>query len=119
MEKHLKNASKRLSNKTCLPAGRGLGVNVMPNYDYECSACGHAFEEFQTMTDAKLSKCPKCGKNKLARLIGGGSGMIFKGTGFYQTDYKNKPAPTATPAPKTDTKASGASCGGGCACHPS
>ncbi len=89
----------------------------MPNYDYECSACGHVFEEFQSMTDAKLTKCPKCGKNKLSRLIGGGSGMIFKGTGFYQTDYKNKPAPSEAPKPAANP-ASG-SCGGGCACHPS
>ena len=65
----------------------------MPTYQYECQACGHAFEELQGMTDAKLTKCPKCHKNKLARLIGGGSGMIFKGSGFYETDYKKKTAP--------------------------
>ncbi|MBF0121959.1 MAG: zinc ribbon domain-containing protein [Candidatus Omnitrophica bacterium] len=62
----------------------------MPTYEYECSACGHAFEALQTMTEDKLSKCPKCKKNKLARLIGSGSGVIFKGTGFYETDYKKK-----------------------------
>ena len=62
----------------------------MPTYEYECQACGHAFEELQAMTDAKLTKCPKCHKNKLARLIGSGSGMIFKGSGFYETDYKKK-----------------------------
>ena len=88
----------------------------MPTYQYECSACGHEFEELQSMTDAKLTKCPKCKKNKLDRLIGGGSGMIFKGTGFYETDYKKKSAPkdavpAAAPAAKTG------SCGGGCACH--
>jgi putative FmdB family regulatory protein len=62
----------------------------MPTYEYECQACGHAFEVLQTMTEAKLSKCPKCKKNKLARLIGSGSGVIFKGSGFYETDYKRK-----------------------------
>ena len=67
----------------------------MPTYDYECQACGHAFEELQTMTDAKLKKCPKCRKNRLARLIGSGSGMIFKGSGFYETDYKKKSVPAA------------------------
>jgi putative FmdB family regulatory protein len=85
----------------------------MPTYQYECAACGHAFEELQSMTDAKLTKCPKCGKKKLDRLIGGGSGMIFKGSGFYQTDYKNKPAPEA---PASTPKPAGP-CGGGCACH--
>ncbi len=88
----------------------------MPTYNYECSACGHAFEELQTMTDAKLTKCPKCGKKKLDRLIGSGAGMIFKGTGFYQTDYKNKPAPAEKPAAKPAAAPAGG-CGGGCACH--
>ncbi len=71
----------------------------MPTYEYECSACGHAFEALQTMTEPKLSKCPKCKKNKLARLIGSGSGVIFKGTGFYETDYKKKSEPKP-PSPK-------------------
>ena len=95
----------------------------MPTYQYECQACGHAFEELQGMTDAKLKKCPQCHKNKLARLIGGGSGMIFKGSGFYETDYKKKSFPAGDkkdspkPAPSTSTTPAG-SCGGGCACHP-
>lgn len=88
----------------------------MPTYQYECSACNHAFEEFQSMTDAKLTKCPKCGKNKLARLIGGGSGMIFKGSGFYETDYKKKTSPETTAS--TSPKSAASSCGGGCSCHP-
>ena len=62
----------------------------MPTYEYECDACGHGFEMLQSMTDAKLKKCPKCGKLILHRLIGAGSGMIFKGSGFYETDYKKK-----------------------------
>jgi putative FmdB family regulatory protein len=95
----------------------------MPTYEYECQACGHAFDELQAMTDAKLTKCPKCHKNKLARLIGSGSGMIFKGTGFYETDYKKKTAPATDkkdpPKPASSpTPAPAASCGGGCACHP-
>jgi putative FmdB family regulatory protein len=62
----------------------------MPTYDYECEACGHKFEKFQSMSAPHLRKCPKCGKNKLVRLIGTGSGMIFKGSGFYITDYRDK-----------------------------
>jgi putative FmdB family regulatory protein len=60
----------------------------MPTYDYLCEACGHRFEEFQTMTAKVLRKCPACGKSKLERLIGAGAGVIFKGSGFYQTDYR-------------------------------
>ena len=60
----------------------------MPTYDYACASCGHTFEEFQSMTSDPLKKCPKCKKNKLERLIGSGAGVIFKGSGFYETDYK-------------------------------
>jgi putative FmdB family regulatory protein len=84
----------------------------MPNYDYECDACGHRFEEFQSMNDKHLTDCPKCGKPKLRRLIGAGAGIIFKGSGFYQTDYKKNgsAAPSssngskseASPAPAAD-----------------
>lgn len=61
----------------------------MPTYDYQCDACGHAFEEFQSMSAKPLKKCPACGKNKLQRLIGIGAGVIFKGSGFYETDYRS------------------------------
>ena len=61
----------------------------MPTYDYKCEACGHKFEKFQRMTAAPVRKCPKCGKNKVKRLIGTGAGMIFKGSGFYITDYRS------------------------------
>ena len=74
----------------------------MPNYDYECTKCGYNYEVFQQMTAKKLTSCPKC-KGKLKRLIGGGSGIIFKGSGFYQTDYKKSGASTDVPksaAPK-------------------
>ena len=91
----------------------------MPTYEYECQACKHTFEELQGMTDAKLTKCPKCHKNKLSRLIGGGSGMIFKGSGFYETDYKKKsPSSDKKDSPKAAAPAPSGSCGGGCACHP-
>ncbi len=59
----------------------------MPTYDYECNSCHHRFEAFQGMNDAPLKKCPECGK-KVTRLIGSGAGVIFKGSGFYATDYK-------------------------------
>ncbi len=62
----------------------------MPTYDYQCQACKHEFEAFQSMKDASLKKCPKCGKLKLKRIIGGGAGIVFKGAGFYQTDYRSK-----------------------------
>ena len=83
----------------------------MPTYDYECSACGHAFEEFQSMTEKHLKKCPKCGKLSLQRLIGAGSGIIFKGSGFYETDYKNKASSSkASSSKKSDSH----SCSTGC-----
>lgn len=61
----------------------------MPTYEYECAnaKCGHNFEKFQSITAKPLDKCPKCGK-KVKRLIGSGSGIIFKGSGFYATDYR-------------------------------
>ncbi len=91
----------------------------MPTYQYECEACNHSFEEFQSMTDAKLKKCPQCGKLKLVRLIGGGNGMIFKGTGFYETDYKKKVAPASESKPQATSaaKPAGGACGSGCGCH--
>ena len=62
----------------------------MPTYEYECDACKHAVEMFQSMKDDPIKKCPQCGKNKVHRLIGSGAGFIFKGSGFYQTDYRSK-----------------------------
>ena len=61
----------------------------MPTYDYRCNACGHEFEEFQMMSEAELKKCPECKKNKLERLIGMGAGFLFKGSGYYLTDYRS------------------------------
>ena len=60
----------------------------MPTYDYLCSACGHRFEQFQSMSARQLRKCPECNKSALDRLIGAGAGVIFKGSGFYGTDYR-------------------------------
>ena len=62
----------------------------MPTYDYRCNNCGHEFEQFQSITADPLRKCPECGEDKLKRLIGAGSGVIFKGNGFYETDYRSK-----------------------------
>jgi len=62
----------------------------MPTYEYECNGCGYAFEEFQSMSDQPLEKCPQCRKKKLRRLFGTGAGLIFKGSGFYITDYRSE-----------------------------
>ena len=59
----------------------------MPTYEYVCTSCGHEFEKFQNMTEAHLKKCPKCRKDTLKRKIGTGAGIIFKGAGFYCSDY--------------------------------
>ena len=60
----------------------------MPTYEYQCESCGYKFEKFQNMNDDRLKECPKCGKG-VRRLIGAGAGVIFKGKGFYATDYRN------------------------------
>jgi len=60
----------------------------MPTYDYQCQDCGYTFEVFQSMTAGKLRKCPRC-RGKLKRLLGTGAGIIFKGSGFYETDYRS------------------------------
>ncbi|MDP8244587.1 MAG: zinc ribbon domain-containing protein [Candidatus Hinthialibacter antarcticus] len=65
----------------------------MPTYDYVCDKCNHEFELFQSMKDDPLDKCPECKSKKVRRLIGGGAGIIFKGSGFYETDYKRKEQP--------------------------
>jgi putative FmdB family regulatory protein len=67
----------------------------MPTYEYECTNCGYSFEAFQKITDPPFKTCPKC-NNKVRRLISSGAGIIFKGTGFYATDYRKKPESSAT-----------------------
>ena len=100
----------------------------MPTYEYSCEKCGHHFEKFQSITAKPLEICPEelCrqkhwGKGKVKRAISGGAGLIFKGSGFYITDYRSEkykeaarkdskaPAPAPAPAASSDTKASGAS----------
>ncbi len=100
----------------------------MPTYDYECDACGHKFEQWQSFKDDHLTTCPSCKKKKLRRLFGSGAAILFKGSGFYETDYNRnedyqksakadaeagtaKPAetkpetPAATPAPAVEAPA--------------
>ena len=78
----------------------------MPTYEYVCAACEHRFEDFEAMSAKPQVKCPACGKRKLRRLFGTGAGIIFKGSGFYETDYKKKTGtkPEARPEAKTDSK---------------
>src|SRR5690349_20661027 len=75
----------------------------MPTYDYKCKACGHRFEQFQSMSDKPLRKCPQCGKSALQRLIGTGAAVLFKGSGFYQTDYRSESYKKAAAAEKPST----------------
>ncbi len=79
----------------------------MPTYDYECQSCGHVFEHFQSMSEDPLSECPKCG-NPVKRLIGGGMGIIFKGSGFYVTDNRTgaKSSASESKPAKSDSKKS-------------
>ncbi len=77
----------------------------MPTYDYDCDACDHTFEEFQMMSEDALKKCPQCKKKKLRRLIGTGAAIIFKGSGFYQTDYRSDSYKSAAKADESKPKA--------------
>lgn len=81
----------------------------MPTYDYQCASCDHVFEMFQSMSDDPIKECPLCGKN-VRRLISGGTGLIFKGSGYYLTDYvkKGKPEPSTSSSekPKAEKKES-------------
>ena len=78
----------------------------MPTYDYQCEACDHAFEEYQSIKAKPLRKCPSCGERKLVRLIGTGGGVIFKGSGFYQTDYRSAEYKKSAEAEKKTTEKS-------------
>ena len=85
----------------------------MPTYDYCCAACGHRFDELQSFSEPPLTKCPRCRKNKLQRLFGGGGAILFKGSGFYETDYRRagqtngdgkEPSENGKAETKTETK---------------
>jgi putative FmdB family regulatory protein len=79
----------------------------MPTYEYKCDKCGHQFEQMQGITSKPLRKCPKCGKPALKRLIGTGAALIFKGSGFYATDYRSenyKQGAKSETSPKTTEK---------------
>jgi len=76
----------------------------MPTYEYQCDACDHHLEEFQSFSDPPLTKCPVCGKRKLRRLLGTGAAIIFKGSGFYETDYRSESYKSAA---KADQEAAG------------
>lgn len=75
----------------------------MPTYQYQCEACGHELEEFQSMTEPPLVRCPSCNADSLLRVLGTGAGLIFRGTGFYLTDYKRGSMPGGRDA-KSDEK---------------
>jgi putative FmdB family regulatory protein len=75
----------------------------MPTYEYVCEACGHEFERFQKMSDDAVRVCPDCGQSKVRRRISSGAGVVFKGPGFYATDYR-KPSPGDEKKPKTEPK---------------
>jgi putative FmdB family regulatory protein len=83
----------------------------MPTYDFECEACGHTFEQWQSFHDEPLKQCPSCKKKKLRRLFGMGAAILFKGSGFYETDYRRdekykaaEKADQTPPAAATESK---------------
>ncbi|MFQ5888898.1 MAG: FmdB family zinc ribbon protein [Gemmatimonadota bacterium] len=78
----------------------------MPTYEYRCRSCGHAFERFQRISEPPIRSCPECGKRRVERLISTGGGLVFKGPGFYATDYKS-PAPSGKSGREGDDSAAG------------
>jgi putative FmdB family regulatory protein len=76
----------------------------MPTYEYHCDGCEHHFDEFQSIMDKALRKCPKCRKPKLRRIFGTGAAVLFKGSGFYQTDYRSESYKAAAKAEQEATK---------------
>lgn len=78
----------------------------MPTYDYRCKGCGHTFELFQSMSEGEKRKCPECKKNSLERLIGAGAGLIFKGSGYYLTDYRSESYEAGAKAERDAAKSS-------------
>jgi putative FmdB family regulatory protein len=86
-----------------------IPVIPMPTYDYECDACGHKMELFQSISEPVKRKCPECKKNKLRRLLGTGAAVMFKGSGFYQTDYRSDSYKKAAEADKKSSESSSSS----------
>ena len=88
----------------------------MPTYEYECTKCSHTFERFQSITEEPVKRCPEC-RSKVRRVFGSGAGIIFKGSGFYQTDYRSsgykaaqrRDSDSGASSSKSGTKSSGAS----------
>jgi putative FmdB family regulatory protein len=78
----------------------------MPTYEYQCDACDHNFDEFQSMSEEPLKKCPECGRKKLRRVYGPGAAILFKGSGFYQTDYRSESYKSAAKAEQEHAKSS-------------
>ncbi|MEO0480627.1 MAG: FmdB family zinc ribbon protein [Planctomycetota bacterium] len=85
----------------------------MPTYVYDCESCGHVLETFQSIKDDPLRRCPKCKKLKLTRRIGAGSGILFKGSGFYETDYRSSSYEAGKKADGSGSKSDGNSKPGG------
>lgn len=81
----------------------------MPTYDYKCRACDHVWEEFQSIKAPATKKCPKCAKSKAERQIGGGGGLIFRGSGFYITDYRSESYKKSAEADKPSSSSGGES----------
>jgi putative FmdB family regulatory protein len=114
-----RQAPRRSHSQGCLPVEAGHGLHsgkrralsapfqAMPNYDYVCEKCGHEFEVFQSMNDPRLTRCPAKGcRGKVERRIGTGAGFVFKGSGFYITDYRSEgyKADAKKDAPPSDSK---------------
>ncbi len=94
-----------LLNRPHVP--RHINLNqrfVMPTYEYACTDCSHEFEAFQSITAKPIRKCPECGKRKVERLISGGAGLLFKGSGFYITDYRSDSYKEAAKKPKAKSQ---------------
>jgi putative FmdB family regulatory protein len=85
----------------------------MPTYDYQCDACGHTFELYQGINDPVKRKCPECQKLKLRRLLGTGAAIVFKGSGFYQTDYRSESYKKSAAADKPNSDKSSSDSTGG------
>ena len=90
----------------------------MPTYDYVCDACEHKFELFQSITEAPKRKCPECRRQKLRRLIGPGAAIVFKGSGFYKTDYRSESYKKAAAAekPAASSSCDSGKCSGAAKC---